>query len=459
MHIEISKEIEHLSSEEIEELYEMYISGTKNQELIELFDIDINPNKLIKIFPPIEHKDILCPYCQVSMFTKRKSKSSYDEADIVCLKCKHKKISQNYYGYINYCSCINCNEAAKKSKAEKKINDKRFILDRYGIDNIEPIAYSELDFLHKLYLVTLFKIQTDEKFDYIQPLDDCRKTQSLSPTESMDIEIIMYLYNANIIIVDPNSRIEYFDTEDENDKEYGAFNVKRVNYLPNITFNENKRASLSQSFNIIYHDFLTQIDSSWSKQVRSFMYNLALEEVMKNIQVRSNELDVMFIAEEKTRRIVLHLLKNFSVSEVYYFVRLSVENAHIFYSKGLSKGKKHAGNTIPGKLLSLGERAINENWDTYKYSRNSMYPRSAISIVFHDLLFQGNDDGFHKSPSLIWREELLPKYFPEDIENNEDDLIACESCGSINIKTIMNTNEISIQCDDCDETNTYSKKA
>jgi hypothetical protein len=76
-------------------------------------------------------------------------------------------------------------------------------------------------------------------------------------------------------------------------------------------------------------------------------------------------------------------------------------------------------------MLELGERAFIEKWDTYKYNRNSKSPRSAISVVFYDILFQ-SDDGFHKAPRLFWKNELLPKYFIGECETNNQNMVACK---------------------------------
>ena len=77
LEINIANAIKHLSLDEIEELYQRYLDGEKNSVLIEDYKININPNKLIKVLPPKKLDDTLCPYCNVPMFTKRKSKPDY----------------------------------------------------------------------------------------------------------------------------------------------------------------------------------------------------------------------------------------------------------------------------------------------------------------------------------------------------------------------------------------------
>lgn len=178
------------------------------------------------------------------------------------------------------------------------------------------------------------------------------------------------------------------------------------------------------------------------------LYIISREEILQYIYIISNELKVQFNAEIKTRKIVAQLLINFSVSEIYYFVRKSVESAHLYYVKGLSNGKKHAANTIPNKMLSLGERALIEKWKTYKFNRDSRVPRSSISKVFFDFFLQDEDAGFYKAPGQYWIQELCPKHFNNNPSDNE---VCCSQCGSNNVTVKFLSGVLKIKCNDCDK--------
>ena len=118
----IADEIKHLSHSEIEDLYRKYLEGTKNSVLIEEYKIDIDPNKLLRILPPITLEDSLCPYCKIPMFKNRRSKSGIDSNPIECYKCDHKIYP--YQGSFNFrsCSCKKCLsiKEQEKIKAEEK---------------------------------------------------------------------------------------------------------------------------------------------------------------------------------------------------------------------------------------------------------------------------------------------------------------------------------------------------
>lgn len=446
LNIEVAEEIKHLSSDEIEELYQKYLDGEKNAVLTKYYEIDINPNKLIKILPPQRLDGTLCPYCDTPMFKKRRSKSAYswDMPPAECYECSH-QIFDGASGYRQrYCECEECINIRKQGKIEAEKNKREKIREIYDVENTESIEYSELTFFHKLVLLTLFRTQTEEEFDHIVSLDDPSRSDSLSPTEQMDLECLKELFNCDAVIIDPDSRVEAFIE----DQDFKSFYINRVRWIPNITIDGIERASLSEVYKEIYQELKGGIQAQWEEDIFKTLFRIAREEVLQYVHVRADELNVNFTAENKTREVVNQLLQDFSVSEIYYFVKKSVENAHIYYSKGHANNKKHAANTIPNKILSLGERAIDEGWNTYKYSRDSRAPRSYISQIFYDFFLQDEDAGFHKAPGKHWEQELHPRHFCKSEAQNANEL-CCTQCKSKNVTVQMANGNLETTCKDC----------
>lgn len=444
--IDVADEIKHLSSTEIEDLYQKYLDGEKNSVLIKEYKIDINPNKLITVLPPKKLDDTLCPYCDVPMFTKRRSKSasSWDIPPIECYECDHKIFSEKHSFRRQLCNCQECINIRRQEKIEAERERREKIREKYSIDDREAIEYSELNFFHKLVLLTLFRMQTDEDFEYILSLDDPSRVESLCPTDQMDLECLKELFSCGAIIIDPESRVEAF-VEDE---DFNSFYLSRIRWIPNVTLDGLERADLNEIYKEIYNEIKSGIQAQWEKEIFKTLFRIAREEVLKYVHVRADELNVDFTAENKTREVVNQLLQNFSVSEIYYFVKKSVENAHIYYSKGYANNKKHAANTIPNKILSLGERALSEGWNTYKYSRDSRAPRSYISMIFYDFFLQDEDSGFSKAPGKHWEQELFPRNFCENIGSDQNAL-SCSKCESENVEVKMVENGLEMTCKDC----------
>lgn len=446
--IEVADEIKHLSPDEIEELYTKYLAGEKNATLVNDYKIEIHPNKLITILPPIKINNQLCPYCNTAMFRKRQSKNSSGLCvpPAECYECNHKIFLEDFRYRHKVCNCKHCMILREQNNlaAEKEL--RRNILKKYSIESKEPIKYIDLTFSDKIILLTLFRIQTNEEFSYILSLDESSKIDALSPTHKMDIECLRRLYKCNVIIIDPNSDTSAF-VEDE---KTSSFYINRVRWIVNVSLNGENRSSLNEIYKVTYQELKTGIQAKWEAELLELLSKIATEEVLQYIYVISNELKVQFNAEIKTREIAAQLLKNFSVSEIYYFAKKSVENAHLYYSKGLSNGKKHAANTIPNKMLSLGERASNEKWETYKHNRDSRAPRSSISKVLYDFLLQDEDAGFHKASGKYWMQEILPKHFSKS-NNSGADKIYCSQCNSSDVTVKLSNRILKVTCNDCDK--------
>ena len=446
---ELAAVIKHLTIEQIEDLYIKYLSGEKNSELVKEFDINIHPNKLISILPPQKLEDTLCPYCDISMYQKRKSKnqSKYNTPPIECIECSHKIYQDSNAYYKQTCDCDMCLLFRQQEKIEAEKETREKIRKIYNINNRETAKYSELTFFQKLILLTLFRMQTEEDFEYIAPLNTPTHTEPLSPTLYFDIECIKELYHNNVIIVDPESPIEAFHPE----KDFATVNAFKTRWIPNITLDnigDSDRATLDTIYTVIYKEMYDGIKSEWERDIHRVLFLIAREEILQYIHILSEELNVNFTAENKTREVVKQLLEKFSVSEIYYFAKKSIENAHIFYSKGYAHSKKHAANTIPSKMLSLGERAVEEKWDTYKYNRDKRAPRSYLSKIFFDFFLRDEDSGFHKAPGKHWESDLYPKYF-RCKDSEQEKTIYCNECKSDKIKIRAVDQSLELTCQTC----------
>ena len=448
----ISDKIKHLSSGEIDDIYERYLNGEKNSFLIKEYNIDVKPNVLISILPPKILYEKLCAYCNVPMLTKRLSKKSGSCSTplIECYDCDHKIYPENSRYYNKVCCCIPCVEAREVKSIEVEREDKNKVLLKYDLRLVEPVKYIELSLFHKLVLLTIFRIQTDEDFEHIKPLDSNSKNDSLSPTREMDIKCLEELHDCRVIVVDPKSEITAFSK----DNDFNSYYISQVRWIPNVALNEQNRVSLGELYKEIYEELKGEVKLEWKSEIYETLFLISQEEVLKYIHVKANELSVEFTAEVKTRDIVVQLLMNFSVSEIYYFAHKAVESAHLYYKKGFSKGKKHAANTIPTKMLSLGERSIAEGWSRYQFNRDSRVPRSYISKVFYDFFLKDDDAGFDKSPVKYWNESIYLKYF-YSFDSVKEKKLHCSQCSSTNIVAEMSDIDLKIVCKDCKCTNNF----
>ncbi|MBB1475834.1 hypothetical protein [Shewanella sp. SG41-3] len=450
--IKLQPEVSHLSSEQIEELYAKYISGVKNSDLLVEFNIKTNPNKLINLIPPFILDDCLCPRCEVSMLRKRNSKSHTSNNPAECPVCSHKIFTDDFV--YDYCRCSHCAQERIENARIKAVSDRAIVEEIFSLNAISPVPYSDLSFTFKILLLTLFRVHTDSQFDHILPLSDSARLEPLCPTSTLTHAFIEILSKQKVIVVDPKSKINAFDEENN----FKSFYYNLVQWIPNVKIDSEERAALEDIHLKIYNELIVELKSEWEQDVSELIYSLAIEEVIQYLNLKADELKVDFSAQKKSREVIRILLESFSVSQIYYFVRKAVDSAHLYYSKGYSNGKKHAGNTIPNKMMMLGERAVRDKWTMYCSSRISSCPRCALSKTLFDVVLRDDDAGFTKSPGLYLKNELhskLNQSESDSVNSEPKNGFICVDCSSTDIGVCMNEADISVLCNECGSINEY----
>lgn len=89
----VNEKIAHLSEEQLTALIDRYYTNEKISDLLDEYKINVRPGELANLLPPIINNDIICPYCNIEMWTDRFSRSSYKKsAAAYCPMCKHRAI-------------------------------------------------------------------------------------------------------------------------------------------------------------------------------------------------------------------------------------------------------------------------------------------------------------------------------------------------------------------------------
>lgn len=282
---------------------------------------------------------------------------------------------------------------------------KRVLINKeYDLKNKSVFCYKDLNYRNKIYMLAMFRVLTDEDFELILPLNKIQNDMRLSPTSTMDIEILNCLYSKNIILVNPKSKIRAFCFE--SDKISDEFYWCEVSWIVNISSDEGKRLSLYDCYRVIYDDLLKNTPANGKDLVHNFTYTLAFSEVLQYLQFKCEELGFAYDLKRKTYAIIYQILKNFSVSEIYNFVDQAIEEDYIYYSN-TKRDKKYYGESIPIRMIELAENAIFNEIAVSKNKRKESLPRSYISKVFYDLILRGNDEGFIESLDSYWDRKLV----------------------------------------------------
>lgn len=401
----LAKEIEHLSSDEIEELYRRYLTDEKILGLLSEYKIDTSPNKLFNLFPPQEMVGNKCPYCGIPMWMKRKSRSGSNNIN-ECYTCNHKSFPGSVCRTVQ-CCCIQCVTLRKEKMDNIVAQHRKVINEKYCPHKVSPKPYSELSFAQKLILLTLLQLQPSDNCELIQALDDPAIVELFFPTKEMAFNCLTELFSCHALIVDPESKLTAFNEDDG----LTSFNMMNVQWIANITFNDMSRSSLKILHSKLYEELHGEVLPQWKQDMHKILFLIAQEEVLQYLYTEVDGLNFIFSEHLKVRMVISQLLQKFSVSELYCFVKSAVKHACAYYAKKRTFNKRITESVISNKILNLGGRAEKENWTTYKYARKPSLPRSIISKLFFDVVLGEQDAGFSKPPGKHWDDEICPKYF------------------------------------------------
>ncbi|CAA6817099.1 MAG: Unknown protein [uncultured Sulfurovum sp.] len=377
----------HLTENEIEDLIKRYYDGEKNEVLIDEYNIDIRSALLVKTFPPKVHLDRLCPFCNITMFSYRESKSSFSKETIFCKECKHELNS-------SYCPCIRCKgnrlEKERLAKEEKRTLENRereVILDEYRRDKEDSIDISELDIQMKLYLSSLLRASLSEDLKDIKPLSNSSlKLTPITSDNTYERKIIPFLMKKRLIVLSPNTALDSVTIEEN----------KIVRYIP---VDGTYRLNISKDEVDIKPELLLYFEDEDIEEINkelllTLWLEIGLYECLEYLYVQLDEyrLPSEHIGE-KTISAIKEVLNHFSISQVFYFIYKAVKDSAAYYQKeGISK--KHAVNLIAGNISRTMERAIAQNWDISKYGRDYNYPQSIVSEIFFDRVLKIGNRGF-----------------------------------------------------------------
>ena len=377
--------ISHLTIEQIEELMERYYNNEKNDLLIEEYNIDIKNSLLSKTFPLKKHENLLCPCCNIPMFSYRESKStsSWHKEEIFCQECSHKYNTR-------YCNCLNCKKKKQilqeiQIQEEKRLNNYKIkIISSTFIEESEnKIVIDNLTIKDKLYISSLLRTSLSENLEYINPISNTEL--KLAPTQEYKTNIITYLVKRKFILFSPNTSLDSVVIEDD----------EIVSYYPlNVTFKLNIDLEYYETNiqSLLYLDIKEDIDTELKIELWS---EIALSECLEFLYAKMKEynLPVDHIGD-KTISSLKESLKYFSISQNFNFIWRTVKNAAAFYQKD-NISKKHAVNTIAGGISRNCEKAKAENWEIKGYGRDYNYPQSVISEIYFDNILKIGERGFN----------------------------------------------------------------
>ena len=383
------KDLSHLNEKDLNILIQKYYSeNTTVQEILQEYQLDIQPSKLYKHFPPAIFKEYKCIYCGSDMVANRTPKSygnKYNTSDLYCPNCNHRYNDK-------LCNCEHCKQALlDREKAKQNL-----IFETYNNSEINTIPFENLTFTNKIYLGTIIRALISEDLKYIKELE--LSNIKLSPYDNFDFDMYRKLTKEKILLVSPFSNINAFE---DSDKFPSVYYISRVKYLINISKIDN---SLEKTIETIINPEYFNLDNV--EEAHNLWIEIAINECIEYLMYRIYKVKFKFNPAKKTYSLFKLLLNNFSVSQIYNIIFRSVSNTSKDYlERGISK--EHAANCIIGACERYANKVLMKGWNIEPFRRNYDLPQSEISEFFFNKVIKIGDLGFDIAPNI----ELLKSKF------------------------------------------------
>ena len=373
--------LEHLSTEDIEELVRRYYNGEAVAQLIEEYHLSVRTSSLYKLFPREVLTNVVCEYCGTNLVRDRPPKNSvkyiFMDQYAYCPSCNH---MPNMLG----CRCINCIE---KEQSEQVFRAQQ-INEFYSV-GIPPVDFDSLSFESKVFCGALFRTLGKENLVEIKPYIEAHTP--LAPTKELIDEIYHHLCSTGVIAVSPTSPVDAFVVDETFPRTYHTY---RVGYHLNLTFPDNKQSLINTILNPTF--YLPEEKDDALKLWRK----IAVAECVEYLMYQLKKVRFVFTPGEKTYEVFEVLLNDFSVSQIYGIIWKAVAGASKLY---LEKGfnKKHAANSVITGCERIGDRARLYGWNLAEYHRIKELPQSSLSAYFFNRVLGIGDLGFTTPPQII----------------------------------------------------------
>ena len=333
--------------------------------------------------------EIVCSICgKPYTFSSRSDfKQSHFHTNWICEECRED---------------IQRQEAAKHAKRqeieqlEQENRHKRqreIIQHQHSLQNRVSINVREIGLKDAVYLLSMIRAAISEDFELLYPIGIIES--KLAPTDTLQYDIVRYLYKNRLILIHPNSHPKAFDF---NGNTIESFYLDRVLWTIPYSTHEDSTISLIKDLENIFHKM--DWPEKWHSEQIEIWKDIGLHESLEFLHICLAEHELPFKPGEKTRFVISQVLENFSVAQAYNFIWRAAKDAAAFYVRNKTT-KQHAANTVVGAIQHASERALAQGWDVKAYGRSYSCPQSILSQVYFNAVLQIGDDGFNRKPFEI----------------------------------------------------------
>lgn len=425
---------DHLTEVQLDTLYAQYMAGEKVATLLERWAIDLSPSMFIRAFPAKACDNLACPYCQVPMFQRRRSRQAYQwrNEPAFCKSCQHLLHFAERYRDTPLCHCPPCLAIREQARRQHEADQRERVLVACAQASRPPVRLATLGIRLKLYLVALLDTCLDWREGTLRRVTALKGDACLTPSAELDTLVILELHEAHVLLVDPMSPLSAFEGGPA-----PVPHLDKVRWQLNIDLGDGEQALATQVYRALHDELSCGPLPAWREALAEAIEALAVEEVYSFLQARCDEHDMPLHPWKRSREVIGDLVKVRPVCQLWALVTTAVNNA-VTYASRAGISKTQASNTLPKNLLRYEQRATEEQWRFKHWNRNSSRrPRSGLCKALHGLLLKHDDHG---------TERQLADYLqalPGCVE------YGCPACGSLLVHVQARPEELVINCKDC----------
>ncbi|MBJ7539722.1 hypothetical protein [Marinomonas transparens] len=430
-----SNVMEHLNEEQIELLYERYLSRTLTRALMNELNVSCHISHIISHFPYVEaDTEHECLYCKSKIYTKRKNVVGNGVDWGICDNCGHKVYLNSGDTLIN-CSCVECKKiqaAQERSRREETEKLESTFWRAFQENNtIATDEYGGLDYLSQLDVYATHLIIKSGYVDEngtLDPVNNIQKKLLLFPTQNEFIQYIKRMfevsamgyawteYTKNEIL---NAHINSFDQREylKDGSHWPCFDSVHLRLTIADQYEDcdcdtdelidlcdkhgcRKRQLISPAeVSQQYHVHVATPNKPCINPEEEFwktIQSLQLMQLKEFLQATEKIVDFPILQEELPAiyETMCSALKRYSPSRCAYLINKALKDAVVFSRSEKCKGKTHACRTIKNNITRLIEKANTEGWEPTSYGRlkYSVVPKIAQSFYSEVLGFVDEND-------------------------------------------------------------------
>lgn len=405
--------IEDLTKAELDAFLDDYYNSKDTvKKVFEKHGLKANSREFVKLLPDIE-VETKCEYCNIPMYEKAKSRTTYrsdTKANIFCKNCNHIIHGEINSWYPKICNCENCENKHKErvKKAEMlKLDSLNVIIKKKEESAVplETLLFEELEI--KAYLLALLMYMYDEKSHTFKAINNVKNIK-FTPTQEYGGNILNSLMDSSYITLKTSQEtLDHIAVREKGDIEYSPF---RVEYKINLIDSD----TLSFADIVKNTEYIKTYSIEESKmEALELWKKIAFSELLEYLYFTFEyyNFDMGYIGDAIIEKLKL-IREEFSVSQGYAILYSSVKSAASFRQSGASE--RHAVNSINSNISNNISKRKSGEWTSSGFKRNYELKQTALSTVFFNNIIKIGDRGFEQVPCM----ENIPDSFIDEVDNS-----------------------------------------